>query len=52
MEGQNYFISIKEYAFFCFFIQFSYLSIHQVINNNYHIIPSAQITTILSITTR
>jgi hypothetical protein len=54
MEGQNYFILIKEMGFFCFFIQFPYLSTRQfkVINNNYHIIPSAQITTIISITTR
>jgi hypothetical protein len=50
MEDQNYFIPIKELVFFCFFIQFPYLS-DPVIFTKEHIAAS-QVTTIISITTR
>ena len=56
MEDQKYFILIKELVFFCFSIQFAYLSII-VISIKAHIAassqaPVSQITTIISITTR
>jgi hypothetical protein len=61
MKVQNYFIPIKELAFFCFFIQFAYLCV-PVISNQANIAarvqasgsqaPASQITTIISITTR
>jgi hypothetical protein len=51
MEAQNYFILAKEMVFFCFSIQFAYLS-PLVISINAHIAPASQITTIISITTR
>jgi hypothetical protein len=51
MEGQIYPISIKEKTFFCFSIQFTYLSV-LVISINAHIAPASQFTTIISITTR
>jgi hypothetical protein len=58
MEDRNYFISPKEIVFFCFSIQFIYLS-SLVISINTHIAASSQalalapqITTIISITTR
>jgi hypothetical protein len=57
MDGQNYFISIKELAFFCFSIQFPYLStlviyIKANIAPASSQAPASQITTIISITTR
>jgi hypothetical protein len=57
MEAQNYFISIKELAFFCFSIQFPYLStlviyIKANIAPASSQAPASQITTIISITTR
>jgi hypothetical protein len=51
MEDQKYFILIKELVFFCFSIQFAYLS-PLVISIQVHIAPDSQITTIISITTR
>jgi hypothetical protein len=51
MRAQNYFIFIKEMAFLCFSIQFTYLSI-LVIPIHAHTAPASQITTIISITTR
>lgn len=58
MEAQNYFIPIKEMVFFCFSIQFAYLSI-LVISIKANTAASLQAlalapqnTTIISITTR
>jgi hypothetical protein len=51
MDAQNYSIPIKEMVFFCFSIQFTYLSA-LVISIKAHIALAPQITTIISITTR
>ncbi len=50
MEEQNYSIFIKGMAFFCFSIQFPYLSVMGISSKQH--IAASQFTTIISITTR